>query len=364
MKRVVCVLFGGCSAEHEVSLVSGRTVLSHLDPERYEICAAGITRSGRPASPVETVGMAGQAAERVHCCELLVEPGGSSLVRLTCRDAEGRVYEPDVVFPVLHGPFGEDGTLQGLVELADLPLVGCSVAASAVAMDKVLAKRLAREVGLAVAPFLEVHRTQWETDEKGVVHRVSKEIPGPWFVKPVRMGSSVGIARVTEAEALSQALTEAFRFDYRVLVEQGLDAREIEVSVLGNGPYRTSSPGEIEPSREFYDYEAKYVDGTSGLLVPAPLTSEETRLVRDLAARAFGAVAGEGFGRVDFLLERATGTFYFNEINTIPGFTEISMFPKLWVHDGWTIRSLLDELVRLAFERHTWRSGLSQAPAA
>ena len=362
MKPTICVLFGGRSAEHEVSLASARTILSHLRTDRYDVCAAGITREGRPATAAETRRMAGHVADRVSCCELVVGPGRDQLVRLSCRDESGRDLPLDIVMPVLHGPFGEDGTVQGLVELSGLPLVGCATAASAVAMDKVLAKNLARQAGLEVAPFLEVHLTAWNEDRNRILATIQEELSPPWFVKPVRMGSSVGISRVASPGGLAAALDRAFRYDYRVVVERGLDAREIEVSVMGNGPYRASSPGEIRPSRDFYSYEAKYVDGTSGLLVPAPLSHAETERVKDLAIRAFGAVAGEGFGRVDFLMERSSGRFYFNEINTIPGFTEISMFPKLWGHDGLPIPDLLDELVRLALERHEWRTALEAMP--
>ncbi len=356
-KLKVAVLFGGRSGEHDVSLVSGSTVLRNLDADRYDRLAFGITREGRFAGVAETQSMLQGDPAGVRACQGRLEPGRDGLVSIVGLDSDERRWEPDIFFPVLHGPMGEDGTIQGLVELTGKPLVGCSVAASAVGMDKVLTKRLARDAGLDVVPWVEVHRARWSRDREGLLDQMGAELGEVCFVKPVRMGSSVGISKADGRAELERAVDLALEHDYRVLVEKAVDAREIECAVMGNEEVLVSSPGEIEPSREFYDYEAKYLDGTSGLLVPAPLTSEETGRVKSLAARAFSAITGEGFGRVDFLLERATGRFYLNEINTIPGFTEISMFPKLWIHEGRTMAGLLDELVSLGLARHGWKQG-------
>ncbi len=354
-RLTVAVLFGGRSGEHDVSLVSGSTVLRYLDKSRYRALAVGITRQGRFASADQTEAMFQGDASGVVFCKGRIDSGSGALLSLVALDAQGNELRPDIFFPVLHGPYGEDGTIQGLVELTGKPLVGCSVAASAVGMDKVLTKRLARDAGLHVVPWVDVHRAHWAQRKDDLVEDVLSSLGQTCFVKPVRMGSSVGISKATGRAALAEAVGFALEHDYRVLVERALDAREIECAVMGNEEIAVSSPGEIEPSREFYDYEAKYVDGTSGLLVPAPLDQDAASKVRVLAARAFAAIAGEGFGRVDFLLERETGRFYLNEINTIPGFTEISMFPKLWMHDGYSLPGLLDRLIELGLARHAWR---------
>jgi len=362
-KPVVAVLLGGKSQEHEVSLESGSTVAAHLNPDRYRVVAIGIRRDGSLCDAEQTRRMLRTDAAHITSCGGRIEPvAQGALLALTATSLSGERIVPDVYFPVLHGPHGEDGTIQGLLELTDKPYVGCGVMASSVGMDKVATKGLAKRSGLPVLPFVAVHRAQWDQDRTACLARVHHTAPVPCFVKPSRMGSSVGITKVTSSDALATALDEAFRHDYQILVEPAVDAREIECSVMGNHEIVASSPGEIEPSREFYDYEAKYVDGTSGLLVPAPLEESQTTEVQAMARRAFAAIGGEGFGRVDFLLDKKTGAFVLNEINTIPGFTEISMFPKLFVADGWTITSLLDELVRLAGERHAWKAQASVTP--
>jgi D-alanine-D-alanine ligase len=258
----------------------------------------------------------------------------------------------DVVFPVLHGPRGEDGTVQGLLELARVPYVGAGVLGSAVGMDKIMMKGAFQQAGLPVCRWLPVTRQQWRRDPFGVQERVASELDFPCFVKPANLGSSVGISKVHGPEELPLALDLAAGYDRRLIVEQGIDAREVECSVLGNDEPRASVVGEIVPHREFYDYEAKYTDGQSDLIIPADIPPETAEQARAMACRAFLAIDAAGLARVDFFLERATGRLLVNEINTIPGFTRWSMYPKLWEASGLAYPALLDELIRLALERH------------
>jgi D-alanine-D-alanine ligase len=261
-----------------------------------------------------------------------------------------------VVFPVLHGTFGEDGTVQGLLELADLPYVGAGVLASAAGMDKDVMKRLFREAGLPILPWELVLRADWEKNPAAVRKRIEKRLRYPLFVKPANLGSSVGISKVRNQRELPAAMNLAGQYDRKILVEKAIDAREIECSVLGNDAPQASVPGEVIPVNEFYDYEAKYLKEGSELIIPAPLTFRQTRRVQEVAVRAFQAIDGAGMGRVDFLLDRKTGKVYVNEINTIPGFTSISMYPKLWEASGVSYAQLLDRLIELALERHREKS--------
>jgi len=264
----------------------------------------------------------------------------------------------DVLFPIVHGHGGEDGTLQGLLELAGLPYVGSGVLGSAVQMDKEVSKRLLVQAGIPVTPWRVVHEQELARDAKGVAVRIADELGLPLFVKPANSGSSVGIAKIKDVKALPRALAEATRYDTKLIVETGLDAREIEVAVLGNEEPEASVPGEIRPRRDWYDYEAKYVDESTELLVPAPISEEEAERVRDLALRAYRVLEGAGMGRVDFLMSRRTGDFYLNEINSLPGFTEVSMYPRLWEASGLPYPQLLDRLIELAIERHDRRARL------
>jgi len=314
----VAVLYGGRSGEHEISLRSAESVIAALDPERYEVQRILITKEGRweprPISP---------------------EPGANP--------------EIDVVFPVLHGTFGEDGTVQGLLELAELPYVGAGVLASAVSMDKEITKRLCAERSLPVTDFLVVYRGEIDLDA------IRARIPFPMFVKPANLGSSVGITKVKRPQELCGALDLAAQFDRKIIVERGVTGREFECSVLGNRNPVAAVPCEILPSREYYDYEDKYILGTSRTVLPADLTPEQTAEMQRLAVECYQAVGCEGMARVDFLLETATGGFLINEINTIPGFTSISMYPKMWEASGLPYAKLLDRLIELAFDRHRER---------
>lgn len=339
---VVLILFGGRSVEHEVSCESARNIVASLDPEKYEVILVGIDRGGvwRLCGP-EDLGMRECPCDRDEVA-LIPHPQGGRLYSLR----EGKVIAaPQVVFPVVHGTFGEDGTLQGLLEMVDLPYVGSGVTGSAICMDKEVTKRLLREAGLPVARFLVARTTCTPSFSEA-----TRVLGLPLFVKPATLGSSVGAAKVTTEDEFHAALSEAFRYDSRVLIEEYIAGREIECSVLGNDTPSVSLPGEIVPRHPFYSYEAKYLDPQGAeLRVPAPLDAETTRRIQELALSAFTVCHCQGMARVDFFLKGKE--IYINEVNTIPGFTRISMYPKLWEASGVPYPVLLDRLIALAFER-------------
>jgi len=380
MKRLrVGVIYGGRSGEHEVSLASAAAVFAHLDRQRYEPVPIRIEKDGRWAlaerapsamSAAEVIeharleaGRAPRVAREVH---LMARPSDEPLLSIDrAEDRKGAVDRGDgggavvhsmgldVVFPVLHGPYGEDGTVQGLLELANLPYVGCGVLASAVGMDKGMMKVVFAQHGLPQVDYAVVLRSEWARNRAGVRDALLARLPAPLFVKPANLGSSVGISKVKSADELQKAIEHAFEFDRKVVVEWGVpDAREIECAVLGNDEPQASSPGEVIPAREFYDYEAKYLDEGSRTVIPAELTPDQIAEVQRLAVAAFLAVDAAGMSRVDFLLSRRTGTIYLNEINTIPGFTTISMYAKMWEASGVSYPALVDRLIKLALERH------------
>ncbi len=315
MKLRVAVLYGGRSGEHEVSIRSAESVIAALKPEKYEVVRVMIGKDGKWLPT-----------------PFLPEPGANPGI--------------DVVFPVLHGTFGEDGTVQGLLELADLPYVGANVLASAVSMDKDVMKRVCRDQGIPIVDYFVLHRD--EIDPEAVAAR----LPFPIFVKPANLGSSVGISKAHNMDELEAALRTAAQFDTKIVVERGIEGREFECSVLGNEDPAASIPCEILPSREFYDYEDKYELNLAKIELPAKLSPEDTAEMRRLAVACFTAVGCEGMGRVDFLRETSTGKLFVNEINTIPGFTSISMYPKMWEYTGIPYGDLLDRLIELALERH------------
>lgn len=360
----VGVVFGGRSGEHEVSLVSAQSVMEAMDDAKYEIVPIGITKEGRwiaSGDPIRAL-TAGEP-QASQPAALLGDPSRRSLMRLeeTGRTLEATpLSEIDVVFPVLHGPYGEDGTVQGLLELAGLPYVGAGVTASAVAMDKAVFKDVMRAHALPIVDYFMVKRRTWETDPHAVIAELERRFSYPVFTKPANLGSSVGISKCGDRAELEAGLTEAARYDRKLLVEPAVpQAREIEVSVLGNDDPIASVPGEIVPSREFYSYEAKYLDTgdeASALYIPAPLSRELTDAVRELAVRTYKAIDCAGMARVDFLLSGETGELTVNEANTIPGFTDISMYPKLWEASGIPYPELIDRLIELALERHRDRA--------
>jgi len=355
-RRNLALVFGGRSGEHEVSCVSARSVRAALDPARWEILPMAIDRAGRwadPATALETLDRTGATPDTV--------PPFTGDCRLDPRLLTGEV---DVVVPVLHGPFGEDGTVQGLFEILDLPYVGCGVAASAVTMDKVTTKRLLVEAALPTPRFVAIDEAAWSTDSAAALERC-RTLPLPLFVKPARLGSSVGIRKVKSREELAAAIDNALVYDSLAIVEEGIDAREIEVAVLADGHgILASVPGEVVPGHEFYDYADKYLDDDCRLLAPAPLEDDQVAEVRRLAVAAFLALGCEGMARVDFLLDRRNGRFLVNELNAIPGFTAISMYPRLLACSGVTYPELLDRLIDHAIARHARRAAHAAAALA
>ncbi|HEY1251554.1 MAG TPA: D-alanine--D-alanine ligase family protein [Thermoanaerobaculia bacterium] len=347
----VVVLFGGRSVEREVSRISARTICGALDPARYEVIPMAVGRDGRflPAAESSRMLSEGAVPERFRAAEADGVPGALVPVEI----APGRA---DVVFPIIHGTTGEDGALQGFLETLGLPYVGAGVTASAVGMDKAVFKALLRDAGIPTT--------------RAVVLRSGKEaaraasLPMPVFVKPACGGSSVGVAKVKRAADLPAAVEAALRYDERALVEEGIDARELECAVLGNDDPKSSIPGEIVPGHEFYDYDDKYRDDKAKLLIPAPVPSAVADEARRLAVAVFRLCGVSGMARVDFFLERGTDRVLVNEINTLPGFTAISMYPKLWEASGVPLPKLLDELVRLALERQERRGRLLTEPPA
>lgn len=359
----VGLLFGGRSGEHEVSLMSARSVLKAINKDKYDVTLIGITKEGKwigGENPVKAL-ESGEIAT-APATALLGEPQFRALMQVTEQPGSravtlSSVAELDVIFPVLHGTFGEDGTVQGLLELTGIPYVGAGVAGSAVGMDKGLFKGLMQANQIPVPKWLVVTRSEVERDLQSITVK-AEELgkaagfgPYPLFTKPANLGSSVGVVKAHNRVELETALQESARWDRRILVEQGVNAREIEVSVLGNDDPVASVPGEIIPGHEFYDYEAKYIDESSQLIIPAPVSPEVAKRAQQLAIAAFKAIDCAGMARVDFLLDRESGELYVNELNTIPGFTQISMYPKLWEASGLSYSALIDRLLELALER-------------
>jgi D-alanine-D-alanine ligase len=370
------VIYGGRSGEHEVSLASAAAVFQNLDPARYEAVAIRIEKDGRWALPGRppTLISAADVIEAAKSNErnaaglpparethLVAHPGADTLLTIERHGANPVVsgLALDVVFPVLHGPYGEDGTVQGLLELANVPYVGAGVLASAVGMDKAAMKLVFAAKGLPICDYEVILKRDWLRDERAALQTVVNRLGFPVFVKPANLGSSVGISKAKHVAELRTAIKLAAEFDRKVVVEAAVpQAREIEVAVLGNDDPEASVPGEIVPSREFYDYEAKYISDDSRTLIPAPLTDTQTSAVRALAIAAFKAVDGAGMARVDFLLAGDTQVLYLNELNTIPGFTTISMYSKMWAASGLQYPQLLDRLIALALERHAEKQQL------
>ena len=340
----VMVVFGGRSGEHEVSLASARAIMEALDG-RHEVVPVGVTRSGRWISSGDPMREL-ESKKR----EFAATSGPPARTEEKLPAALGSV---DVVFPVLHGPYGEDGTIQGMLDLAGIPYVGSGVLASAVGMDKLTMKKIFAHHGLPQVEWIGLTRKEWEEDRESWIHHIETSLGYPCFVKPANLGSSVGINKATDADELWAALEEAAKLDRRLIVEAGVDAREIEVSVLGNEGAEVSVPGEIVINKnEFYDYEAKYSDDGMELVVPADASDETTREIQRIARTAYEAIDAAGMARVDFFLERGTGRLLINEINTIPGFTPTSVYSRLWAASGLPYEELLDRLIRLALERH------------
>jgi D-alanine-D-alanine ligase len=385
MKKIrVGVLFGGRSGEHEISLLSAASVFQEVDQNKFEVVPIGITKDGRwlTAAAAERL-LSGKSLEHerqlragdpeatpaaavLHNGQAIIVPPEphKSTAGMTPFQSEGltrrttdRAINVDIIFPVLHGTFGEDGTIQGLLELADIPYVGAGVLGSAAGMDKDVMKSLFRSAGLPIVKHATFLRSEWESASKKIKKRIEGKLKYPMFVKPANLGSSVGISKAHNSEELGPAIDEAAKFDRKIVIEEGVGgknnkAREIECAVLGNDKPEASVAGEIVPSAEFYDYSAKYLEEGSQLIIPAKLTKSESTHVRELAIAAFRAVDCSGLARVDFLMEPKSRKIYLNEINTMPGFTSISMYPKLWAASGVSYSELIERLIRLGIERH------------
>jgi len=364
------VIYGGRSGEHEVSIRSARSVIEAADPEKYEVVPIAITREGRWLPPAESAALLPEVvreklpetpSEDAGPLAAVGDPTASRLQRQGGDAGPGAgVRRLDVVFPVLHGTYGEDGTIQGLLEMAGVPYVGCGVLASSCGMDKVAMKTLFRQAGLPVCKYVWFLRGEWEREPASIHERVARELGFPCFVKPANLGSSVGVSRATDEESLVKAVNLAARYDRKIIVEEGLDAREIECAVMGNDDPRASLPGEYvvhDEQARFLDYTEKYSStGHVEFVVPAPIPARLTRRIRETAVRAFKAVDGAGFARVDFFLTRGANKLLVNELNTIPGLTDVSGFPKMWEASGVPFREVIDRLVELAFERHAEKS--------
>jgi D-alanine-D-alanine ligase len=361
----IAVLFGGRSGEHEVSLMSARSVIAALDPAKYEIFPVGITHAGNWFVGENVLDALEQnKIENLTPAALLPDPSEQGLYAIR-NTQHGEMLELltslDVLFPVLHGTFGEDGTMQGLFELADVAYVGAGVVGSAVGMDKGIFKDVMRANNIPVVDWIILRRSELEQDMDAAIRKAESLGAYPLFAKPANLGSSVGITKCNNRADLGEGLMEAAAFDRRVLVERGVvNGREIEVSVLGNDQPIASVPGEVLPSREFYSYESKYVDGTSGLVIPAQIPAETAEHIRDLAVRAYKAIDCAGMARADFFLEKETGRVLLNELNTLPGFTSISMYPKLWHATGISYPELVDRLIELALERKAERDATTR----
>lgn len=382
MKKLrVGVLFGGRSGEHEVSLLSAASVLKAINPEKYEVVPIGITKQGQWLMPShaekllrgedlpEQSGRHLRAGDPQTTASAAVLAKGEAVIVPPVPESDSLLpfeskahpaehgINVDVIFPVLHGTFGEDGTIQGLLELADIPYVGAGVLGSAAGMDKDVMKRLFAAAGLPIVRHVTVLRSQWQKDAKKVAKEIEKKLKYPVFVKPANLGSSVGISKAHSRKEIGPAMDIAAEYDRKIIIEQGVGgtkqkARELECSVLGNDEPQASIAGEIVPSAEFYDYSAKYLDEGSQLIIPAKLTKKQMKEVQEMAVRAFQAVDCSGLARVDFLMDPKSEKVYLNEINTMPGFTSISMYPKLWKASGLEYPELIDRLIQLALERH------------
>jgi D-alanine-D-alanine ligase len=349
-KIKVGVIFGGRSTEHEVSLVSATSIIHSLDTNKYQIIPIGISPNGKWFSSTNVLDAFKNRDYNLEKAEvyLLPDPKLQGLVRY-----DKKVLPLDVIFPVLHGSFGEDGTIQGLFELANIPYVGAGVLGSSVGMDKVITKQLCEQAGISVTPYIWFVTQEYAKYTKKILTAIEVKLGYPCFIKPANLGSSVGISKAHNRRQLIESIKLASKYDRKILIEKSIEnAREIEVSVLGNDDPIASVPGEIISSNEFYDYYAKYIDGKSNSIIPADLAKKVVKKIKDVAIQGFKAIECAGMARVDFLLTRRANKIYFNEINTIPGFTSISMYPKLWEATGIPYKKLLDRLIELAIERH------------
>jgi len=350
-KLNIALIFGGKSGEHEVSLVSTASIYKHIDKDKYNVFTIGITKEGTwmyyegNEENIKNGNWANLANKKV---DVNLVPSGNKEVGIIFED--GRVEKLDVLFPVLHGPYGEDGTIQGLFEISQIPYVGCGVLASSVGMDKLICKKVFSEIGLPQVNYTDTSRWAFNMDSDKELNDIEAKLSYPIFVKPANLGSSVGISKATDREELLKGIEEALKYDSRIVLEQGIDAREIEVAVLGNDEVKASIAGEIKPAKDFYDYEDKYINGASTYDIPANISEENMENIRRMAVEAFKGIDGKGLSRVDFFIDRNSGEIFINEINTLPGFTNISMYPKMWEATGLPYTQLIDKLIELAID--------------
>ncbi|NUQ82017.1 MAG: D-alanine--D-alanine ligase [Bacteroidetes bacterium] len=347
MKNLLLV-FGGRSAEHTVSITSANSFIRGFTGRHHRVVPLYISLEGTWMLPGDS--------------SLKLDP--DCLRKVSVPEVREPLFDwirqhVDTVFPLLHGTYGEDGTIQGLFEMIGVPYIGAGVLGSSMAMDKVITKSLLEFNGVPVVPYLSFYRMEWEADPSGILKRIPGKLPSPWFVKPANAGSSIGITKVKAEKDLSLAIETALKYDDRVLIEQGLNVREIEISVMGNISARVSVPGEIIPGADFYDYQDKYHAGKSQSVIPADLSEEMIRKISDCAKKAFAVLNLEGMARIDFFIDRETGAIYLNEVNTIPGFTPISMYPKMWVATGLSYDDLIESLIDLAHQRFRQRKEIA-----
>lgn len=352
MKKLnVALIFGGKSGEHEVSLSSAASIYTHIDKDKYNVFTIGITKDGKwmyyegNEENIKNGKWVDLANKNV---EINLVPAGNKEIGLTFED--GRHESLDVLFPVLHGPYGEDGTIQGLFEISQIPYVGCGVLASSVGMDKLICKKVFSQIGLPQVDYTYTNKWSFNKDSEGELDSIESKLNYPIFVKPANLGSSVGISKANDRKELLSGIEEALKYDSRIVLEQGVNAREIEVSVLGNDEVKVSIAGEIKPAKDFYDYEDKYINGASTYDIPANISEEDMESIRSMAIEAFKGIDGKGLSRVDFFIDRNSGEIFINEINTLPGFTNISMYPKMWEATGIQYSNLIDELINLAVD--------------
>ena len=350
-KLNVALIFGGKSGEHEVSLISASSIYKHIDKDKYNVFTIGITKDGKwmyyegSEDNIKNGEWVNLANKNV---EINLVPSGNKEVGLIFED--GRIEKIDILFPVLHGPYGEDGTIQGLFEISQIPYVGCGVLASSVGMDKLICKKVFSQIGLPQVNYTYTTRWEFNRNAENELNNIESKLNYPIFVKPANLGSSVGISKATNRDELLSGIEEALKYDARIVLEQGIDAREIEVAVLGNDAVKASIAGEIKPAKDFYDYEDKYINGASTYDIPANISEENMDNIRKMAVEAFKGIDGKGLSRVDFFLDKNTGEIFINEINTLPGFTNISMYPKMWEATGLPYPELLDKLIGLAID--------------
>jgi D-alanine-D-alanine ligase len=346
IKTRVAIIFGGRSGEHDVSIRSAKTVIEQIDKTKYEVTPIAINRDGKWLSPKESIGLFPSEVQA-----LLPTNSSAEVVNLLDNSADF-----DVIFPVLHGTFGEDGTVQGLFEMANIPYVGCGVLASSCGMDKVVMKALFADAGLPMCKFVWFLRSEWEKSTDAILNQISSQLGFPCFVKPANLGSSVGVTMANDVESLRKGIELASEYDRKIIVEEGLDMREIECAILGNDEPNASLPGEYlihDQSKAFLDYTEKYTGtGNNDFVVPAPVSDELTRKIKEMAVQAFKAIDGSGLARVDFFLRKDSGMLLINEINTLPGLTDASGYPKMWAGAGLSFSQVIDTLIMLAFERH------------